>query len=300
MQETTPQTIARRPKPLKVDELARNPKPGLYDIPDPAYRAIDLPSASQCKVLLDGTNAHLAYHREHGREETSALIVGQYLHALVLEPDTINSRFEFCSKADRRTKDGKDAYATALARAQSRGATLLHEPDAQLAEAMFDAVTAKPVAMAVVQRCEMREVTVIGEIDGRLAKARMDGVILDDSGRFATIVDLKTTTCAGLNAFGRSAVTYHYPFQAAFYSRLLRSIGIVDVEDFIFVAVEKERPHLAAIYRCSGVGIEVSDRGIDAIVRRWWAVKEGDRTGYPDEIQELELPRWFINGGGAS
>jgi hypothetical protein len=39
---------------------------------------------------------------------------------------------------------------------------------------------------------------------------------------------------------------------------------------------------------------------IDALVEGWWQVKAGDRTGYPEEIQELALPSWWLRGDSYS
>jgi hypothetical protein len=44
----------------------------------------------------------------------------------------------------------------------------------------------------------------------------------------------------------------------------------------------------------------IADHRIDALVERWWQVKAGDRTGYPEEIQELALPSWWLRGDSYS
>ena len=91
------------------------PKKGLHRMTDRAYFAIDLPSSSQTKVLATGTNAHLGWQREHPEDETDALTVGAYLHALLLQPQSIKFDFVVVPKVDRRTTAGKAEWAAAQA-----------------------------------------------------------------------------------------------------------------------------------------------------------------------------------------
>jgi hypothetical protein len=53
------------------------------------------------------------------------------------------------------------------------------------------------------------------------------------------------------------------------------------------------------VYRIPDIAIEVADRKIDLLVERWWCVKAGDRSGYSENIVDLEPPRWWLIGEGA-
>jgi exodeoxyribonuclease VIII len=268
-----------------------HPPAGLHRLPDAEYFAIDLPSSSGTKTLLNGTNAHLAAERETPREENEAFTLGAYLHALLLDPESIATNFIALGDIDRRTKEGKAEWESAQRRAGLSGARIITRPLIDQARAMAQAVRENPAAAQLLNTLSEREVTIIGEIGGRHAKAKVDGII-----RLAgacIVLDVKTTESASPSDFAASAAKFAYFHQAAFYRRLVEQhIGVMD--DFIIIAVEKKPPYLTAVYRIPSIAIETADARIDGLVRRWWDVAEGDRTGYEPSIQELEPPRWWL------
>ena len=281
--------------------------PGLHNLPDPEYFALDLPSSSGTKTLLHGTNAHLAAERETPREENEAFTIGAMVHALLLAPETVADAFIRIGRIDRRTTAGKAEWADALERAALTGARIISDDQTAQAEAMTAAVRANSSASRLIDALTHREVTVIGEIGGRPAKAKIDGIIssFDSSGAAdpCVIVDLKTTLSAAPGEFASSAAKFGYWHQAAWYRRLTEQhLGIVD--DFVVIAVEKTPPHLCAVYRMSALAIHQADERIDALAARWWAVQGGDRTGYQTTISQLDPPAWWTrqqtaeNGGG--
>lgn len=268
-----------------------HPPAGLHRLPDAEYFAIDLPSSSGTKTLLTGTNAHLAAERETPREENEAFTLGAYLHALLLDPESIATNFIALGDIDRRTKEGKAEWESAQRRAGLSGARIITRPLVQQATAMAQAVRENPAAAQLLNTLTEREITIIGEIGGRPAKAKVDGIV-----RLAgacIVLDVKTTDSAAPRDFAASAAKFGYFHQAAFYRRLVeQNVSVMD--DFVILAVEKKAPYLTAVYRVPFHAIETADRRIDELVERWWQVAEGDRTGYALTIQELEPPRWWL------
>lgn len=268
-----------------------HPPAGLHRLTDAEYFAIDLPSSSGTKTLLTGTNAHLAAERETPREENEAFTLGAYLHALLLDPESIATNFIALGDIDRRTKEGKAEWESAQRRAGLSGARIITRPLVQQATAMAQAVRENPAAAQLLNTLTEREITIIGEIGGRPAKAKVDGIV-----RLAgacIVLDVKTTDSAAPRDFAASAAKFGYFHQAAFYRRLVeQNVSVMD--DFVILAVEKKAPYLTAVYRLPFHAIETADRRIDELVERWWQVAEGDRTGYALTIQELEPPRWWL------
>lgn len=260
---------------------------GIHRITDPEYFAIDLPSSSATKTLLGRTNAHLAYEREHPREETDAFAVGALTHALVLAPDTVEANFIKAGKVDRRTKDGKAEWESLQKRAQLTGARIVTEEQAALAHDMADAVMNFGAWSRVDSLCSQYETAVIGTVGNRLAKCKVDAASED----FSIVYDLKTCQDASASEFSRAAATFGYAHQAAFYRRVLKSLGY-SLNDFVFICVEKDAPHLCAAYRLADSAIESADALIDGVVDRWWQVKDGSKTGYPNLVQDIDLPAW--------
>lgn len=274
---------------------------GIHYFNDETYFGIDLPSSSATKVLATGTNANLAWERENPREETDAFAIGAYLHALLLDPNSIETNFVKIGKIDRRTKDGKAEWESATKRAALSGARLITDEQVALAASMAASVRAHPAASRLLASVSTTETTIIGDINGLPAKCKCDALIQiagADGARPAHIlVDIKTTQSADPRSFAKDAATFGYFHQFAFYRRLCEQQATLGVqEDAIIIAVEKAAPFLCAVYRVPSVAIEVADRKIAALVERWWAVHDGDRSGYSENISELEPPRWWLIG----
>lgn len=267
------------------------PSHGLHRLPDREYFALPLPSSSETKVLLEGTPAHLAHQRENPREENDAFAVGAYCHALLLDPNSIDDGFIRTGKIDRRTKEGKAEWESVQRRLALSGARAITDDQVALAEAMAHSVRCNPSAASLLNTLSHREVTVIGEIGGRPAKAKADGIITLAGA--SIVVDIKTTQSAAPGEFARSAATFGYYHQAAWYSRLV-SQALAPVDDFIIIAVEKEPPHLCAVYRIPAVTLTAADAHLDRLAATWWRVLEGDRSGYPTTIENLEPPAWWL------
>lgn len=260
---------------------------GIHHITDREYFSLDMPSSSGTKPLLTGTNAHLAHQRSQPQEESEAFTIGAYVHALCLSPEIIGTDFVRVGKIDRRTTEGKAKHADLLARAERTGARLITDEQATLAQAMADAVQAHPAWVNLQRVVTQREVVAIGTVGGVQAKAKIDAA----DAAFTIIVDLKTTQSANPADFARSAANFGYAHQAAWYRAVLESLGHT-VQDVVFVCVEKTPPHLVAAYRLSDAAIEVAARRLPDLVRRWCAVRDGDRSGYPETIQDIDLPAW--------
>lgn len=260
---------------------------GIHKMPDSEYFGIDLPSSTATKALIGRTNAHLAHERENPREETDAFAVGAMTHALVLAPDTIEDGFIKAGKIDRRTTAGKAEYESLRKRAQLTGARIISEENSELAHDMANAVMNFKGWSKVDAMCDRYETAVIGEVNGRKAKAKIDAASQD----FSLVYDLKTCADASPTEFSRAAAVFGYAHQAAFYRRVLATLGY-KLHDFVFICVEKDKPHACAAYRLSDAAIESADALIDGLVDRWWQVKDGNRDGYGDMIQDIDIPAW--------
>jgi len=276
------------------------PPAGIHRLSDEQYFALDLPSNSTTKTLLFGPNARLAHERENPREETDDFAIGAYVHALCLDPASVATNFVVNPKVDRRTKDGKAEWERVSRQAALSGARLITDEQVAKATAIAESVLAHPSASRLLASRSGAETTVIGSIGGRPAKCKIDAYTILETpapSHGHILIDLKTTKSAEPRAFAKDAATFGYYHQFAFYRRLLEQQPSMGAQmDAVIIAVEKEPPYLCAVYRVPSLAIEIADRKIDGLVERWWRVKEGDRTGYPQDIVELEPPRWWLIG----
>lgn len=264
------------------------PTLGIQDgISDTEYFALPYPSASLLRELWDRTPRH-AKHRLEEPADAEALLMGSVTHCLVFEPDKFAERYVALGDVDLRTKAGKAEMEAALASANGRRVVRgqVIEPARQMAASVWG----EPVCAGHLERVTKAEMAVLFDIDGQVCKAKLDGVILEDG--WAAVVDLKTTRNASMQGFASSVASYSYHMQAALYLKAAKSLGW-DIDNFVFLAVEKEAPHVATAYVLDPLAVAIGEEEIRAalkIYRR--CMEEGAWPGYDDCVPTLSLPGW--------
>lgn len=121
-----------------------------------------------------------------------------------------------------------------------------------------------------------------------LCKCRPDFLIED----LGWIVDYKTCKDASAEAFGRTVVNFQYDVQASWYTWGMELLTGREWT-FVFIAQEKTPPYGVAIY---SVGPDVLKRGKPQCKRASEiyndCLKSDKWPGYPDTIQNVQLPGW--------
>lgn len=246
---------------------------------------------------------HFRWALENPSPSTDAMNLGSLVHAMVLEPHTVESCFVKAPKIDRRTKAGKEEYA--LFQSQAMDKMCVPASDWDTSVLMAESVKSHPVASKVlddavaygmVEKEYYWEDRVGGYSFDR--KAKVDGLCRDAHyGMNSPLVDLKTTTDASPFAFKRSVTKYSYGTQMAYYRDAVRSGG-VDPCGAIIIAVDKKAPFTTAVYRLS---YEALDRA-KMVVDKWLATyAECSESGtWPSfwELNEVDVPDWFLSENG--
>lgn len=229
---------------------------------------------------------------EHPEEPTPALIFGQVFHKLALEPLTFGDEFAVAPNVDRRTKDGKAAWAEFVASAD--GKTVITQDVFDKASDMVCALYRAPYVKKLLNG--QREVPMFwtDEMTNEACKCRHDCVTI--VGEQPIIVDLKTTADASTDAFMRTAVNYGYDFQAAMYSDgYEKNTG--KKPSFVFIAIEKEPPYSVNILQADELFLK---RGYDVLRELIGIYHECKQTGNwygylgaYEVINNLGLPAWL-------
>lgn len=235
----------------------------------------------------DRSPAHYLEYFLHPPESTPAMTLGSALHCLVLEPDEFWNRYAVDPGFDRRTKAGKEKMAEF--EAANRGKELLTSAQYEQVQRMNGAIRSGK-AGRLIARCRERETMIEWKdpITGLACKGRLDAFSPEDG----LAVDIKTTTDASPAAFPRAVANYLYHGQAAFYLDGLNAAGI-PVEQFIFIAIEKEPPCAWTISVCTGGMIEAGRalyRGL--LNTHAECCARGEWPGYDDSTFDLDLPKW--------
>lgn len=278
-------------------------------LPRAEYDSLQGWNSSLLKVALTKTPAH-AYNAflapDRGPSKDSpAFSIGTLVHEGLLEPE-VWDRIISCSSGSS-TK----AFAQAVKDAAEQGAKVVQSTEYDLAGAMVTAVRKHPALGTLFEATDdnikLNELTLVwpDPQSGQQCKARLDAVrITDDE---ILILDLKTTADATPLEFGRSAASYHYLLQAAFYAdglfycarALEKLLGLTEGRligkpvTFEFVAIEKEAPHQVARYRLTDdqavMGRRLYRRAMEMVTTaselKWW-------PGYDTAPVPLELPNW--------
>jgi hypothetical protein len=225
-----------------------------------------------------------------GDPPTSAMKVGQALHALLLEYD---KPCQFVFSPTRKKASAPPIWnSTAAAVGETIG---LSKSEMQQLSGMFLAIANEPDAwnLVVEQRGFNENVWPVIEPERlQLLKCKPDRVLEN-----GLVVDLKTVDGAvDPLSWSRTLAKWGYHRQAAFYLDVLALAG-QKADSFVFVAVSKDPPHEIGIYLVDEESIEQGRRENRELLERLAACR---RTGvwkheWQGKILSVGVPRWAIH-----
>lgn len=253
----------------------------VYNLSNEQYHLDPSISSSAVKTVVQKSLAHWKYGE---RKPNVAFDLGTSVHTLVLEPHLAST--VRCGPETRRGKEWKEAYEAA----EAEGCVLLTEGDYRLAVDMAQAVRANPAAAQLLGGNLTAEPSIFArdEIHGLNLRCRPDGWRKD----IAAVIDLKTTVDASPEGFAKQVANLGYHVQEAFYRKTML-LSDIEIDRFVFVAVEKEPPFAVGVYeldwRSLDEGKAAVEYGLELISK---AQKAGDYgTGYGD-LKTLQIPNW--------
>ena len=246
------------------------------------YRAFPALNQSAAKVLIANSPAHYQAYINTPQEETKALRFGTFVHAAVLEPDTLNDLYATAPEVDRRTKEGKETWA-AFATANA-GKTILDAEESAIGHLV--AASARHALKAHGVVFDATEVMFHVDYCGVPLKAAIDGVAGD------YLWDIKTTVPGEATPAGmlKSIRSYRYNLQAYWYRLVYELATGRRPLGFRFLFVEKEAPFSWAI---AEVGPELMSYAVSDFEKAITLYKECSATGvwpsYPQEVQVIDI-----------
>jgi hypothetical protein len=255
----------------------------IHDLPAAEYHASPALGSSTVRALLSSTPAHALHKLQHA-EQTEAQALGTAVHCAVLTPQLYSKEIAIAPECDRRTKDGKETYASFLASVGDRLVITLKQQF--VVDEVYRAITLSRTAKALLDRCQQRELSLF-HLDKCATKGRLDAYSR------GIVLDIKTTRDASRAGFERSISQYGYGIQAAHYRRVIEGVGLA-FTDFIFIVVETEPPHGVAIYAMEEEVMDLYAPQVEQAIRDWTLCQETHSfRSYADEIQKVSVPRWL-------
>lgn len=255
------------------------------------YRQHPAVSRSELFHILDSPEK-FRYYKDNPIEPTPALIFGQAFHKMALEPDSFNNEFAVLPNVDRRTKEGKTAYAEFLEQSESK--TVITEADLNKCTEMCAALKKASFLDKLLSGEKEKPFFWTDEMTGEQCKCRVD--CLSEVKELNIIVDLKSAAKADYDSFIRDAIKYGYDFQSAMYTEGVKaSTGKECI--FVFIVIEKEPPYAVNIFQADPILLR---RGGDLFREAMGIYHDCNTTGnwYGylgkfNQINNLSLPAWL-------
>lgn len=259
------------------------------------YHAHPAVSKSQLDELRTPAHFKARYiDRTVTRVETPAMKLGTALHTAVLEPERFERDYVVSPKFDRRTTAGKEGFAKF--QLSSMGLTIIDEDERDAVLGMAAGIASNRATSRACEFATVREASFfwIDEETGVECRCRPDGIAPD----YSIAIDVKTTRDdAGPFEFSKTTHGYAYHKQAAFYSDGIAAATGRRPDAFVFVAVEKEPPFLAAAYQLDEQALDIGRRLYRRDLRLIAECRASKSwPGYPETIQTISLPAWATRG----
>lgn len=241
-------------------------------------------SSSALKLILrDENEFYRKYILREKDESKSFFDFGTYIHALILEPWTVEDEFAFFGGV-RRFGKTYDEFCI-----KNAGKIVMTLGERKLADKIMESYKSNDLATSMVSN-GVPEETYAAILEGMKVKARADYIASN------YILDVKTTSSSLTSSAIQSTIMkYDYDLSAALYLDVANAAG-KNLEEFIFLFVNKKSCDIL-ICKASPELIENGRRKYKAAIAKW---KELEALGFfdPDKKQEeivtVNLPDWGV------
>jgi len=252
------------------------------------YEELEGVRQSHLKRILKSP-AHFKFGSDFADEEKSspALLVGDAIHAAILEPDRFNAEFivspEFSGTGSRKAKEewlGQNGDKKVLTEAQHN--QVIAAKRSLRESGLYE--TANKILSGGSPEHVFQWVDVT---TGIKCKGKADYV------KPGIVIDLKSTIDASPKSFSRSIVNFGYLFQCAYYLDGMTHFTGEEHKDFIIIALEKTPPYGVNCFYLTSDDIQIGRRQYKKALGILYECLERDEwPGYSDGLTELILPKW--------
>lgn len=232
------------------------------------------------------------YYKENPKEPTQAMVFGQLLHKMALQPETLYDEFAVSPVIDRRTKAGKTEWQQFLI--ENEGKTVVTPEMYDQSKAMCKSIFKNEFAVKLLSGEKETPYFWDDAETGEECKCRTDCTV--KIGDINLIVDLKSTVNAETGAFMREAIRYGYDFQAGMYTAGVEAVTN-ETQGFVFIAVEKDPPYSVNVMQADKLFVERGRK----LYRKYMDIyhdcnESGNWWGYmgkENAVNSLSLPAWL-------
>ena len=279
-------------------------KVGVFSgVPNDVYhrRMAGLGSTIASKLVFR-SEAHAKEALDNPKEPTSFMEMGTLVHCGTLEPERLASSYYvrpetrpaekdctavkqgLAKPGDPIPWDSKAGFCKAW-NAEHFDRTILTVKDEKTLKGCVGALKANPTLAGMLQPGQS-EISVFAKAGDVLLKCRPD-LIATDVREQLWVLDIKKCQDGSFFVFQGESRRVHRDFQEAWYRFVLELAGI-QVDHFVFAAVEEAPPHGVAIYRINSTNVESMKPKVQEAIDKWFsACESGEWPGYHGEVQEI-------------
>jgi len=266
------------------------PEPGIYeDVAEPVYRAWDAASYSSLKILARSRQEY-RYWKDNPREETDALRLGSAFDHLIFEPELYQQMYAVAPEVNKRTKEGKETLAQF--EEEHPNQTYISKSEEFQLYSMQYALSKNWYADQMLRNNEMKSQVAFvwhDEETNVLCKSRVDMLLPN------MLADLKTSR--DVRKFKYDAFGYSYHIQAAMYLAGAHAHGI-DVNDFRFIVIDKNPPHIVKVFNFDDNGIKLGQVHYRSALYEWRNAHETNNWEDEDFVETIQTPMWRLKEEG--
>ena len=271
-----------------IEKFVESDYPDIFEMTNEEYHSsIGISKSSLDKFAK--SPAHYLYSKNNPTQPTPAMQMGTLIHTAILDPSELLNRYAVAVNCDRRTKEGKEIWASFLE--SSKGKQVITQDEYELVTNMRETLFANPKIKHLLDGAEVEQSYFwVDKKTGLLCKCRPDAV------NMGYLIDIKSTTDASPEAFAVSAYNFRYHNQSAWYLDGYAEVTGEQPKGFIFIAVEKTAPFQSAIYIADDLFVEAGRQENNMLLSKFAECVQTDSWhgygGKDDMPITLNLPYW--------
>lgn len=263
-------------------------KPPMFiaNMPDDVYHNWPDSISKSGLDLVHRSPAHYKFSK--GKQETRQMVVGRAVHCAVFEPKKFLSNYLLLKHIKDRTKS---EYKQAI-KAKDESLVLV-STEADMVSCIYETMNSSPAIQYYISNPAWHELSlfVTNPETDVLVRCRFDMLTHD-----GIAIDLKTTQDVRPEAFAKSIANYRYHVQQAFYSDAFFWATGEQLQEFVFIALEKEQPNAHRIYVLDDESVDIGRIAYMKDLKAYAHSVETNHWSGADCFgpESISLPSWAI------
>ena len=227
------------------------------------------------------------------RESSPAMALGSLVHAMLLEPDTVDDKFKVAPTADKRTKAGKETWEKFQESLTADQIAITHD-DVEMANRMLSAIadnSASAYYLNSPTAVKEKEILTRVPFDGQDLNFKFIADIYCPEKNF--LVDIKTVSSYDPLDWGKECAFNGYLRQMALYRFLLRYMQI-PINSCVHIVVDKGEFPSCMVVEFDSSDLDRAENACFSMLRKLVVSHETNnfQPHYYGIVPKITAPAW--------